>query len=259
MRVAELLDELRHNQLRDLSDQVGGTDKDQLWSDATLVRYLNQSQNKFASLTECIRDSTTPEVTEVAVTAGNAVFILHPKVIAVLSVRYPGDQADLPRAGHDALDNYHQPDRRWFDGQQFARADPGKPKAWTTDEGVVEDTEGSFNAMELRMFPAVGTGFDAVLKLRVARLPLRELSTTKLDARLEIPERYHMDILDWAGYLALRGPDLDVAGGDGFARAMDLRKSFINTVADCKRDMNRRMFAPMYWDFGRNGFTWERD
>lgn len=259
MRVGELLDELRSNQLRDKSDQVAGSATDQLWTDETLIRYINQAQNKFASLTSCIRDNTTPEVTNLTVTPGSEIFTLHPKVIAVLSARYPGDKADLPRAGRAVFNTYHQPDPLYFDLSQLASINPGKPLAYSTDEGMAQDDNGSFNAMEFRTYPMVGTGFGATIKLRVIRLPLQHLSVDALDRRLEIPERYHMDILDWAGYLALRGPDLDVAGGDGFARAMDLRKSFMNTVDECQRDMKRRMFAPMTWGFGRNGYRWERD
>lgn len=259
MRLSELLDELRSNQLRDKSDQVAGSASDQLWTDETLVRYINQAQNKFAMLTACIRDGTTPEVCQVKLTAGASKFALNPKVVAVMSVRYPGDDRDLARAGHDVFDTYHTPDRRWFNTDLLTSQTPGKPLAYSTDESMVEDTNGSFNAMELRIYPPVSADYAATVNMRVVRMPLRQLSTENLEGRPEIPERYHMDILDWAAYLALRGPDLDVAGGDGFARAMDLRKSFMNTVDDCKRDMKRRMFSPMLWGFGRSGFSWERD
>lgn len=259
MRVGELLKELRSNQLRDQSDQVAGSASDQLWTDETLVRYINQAQNKFAMLTECIRDATTPGVTEVNVTVGNSQFPLHEKVVAVLSARYPGDTADLTRTGHSAFNQYRPADQFYFDPAVLTTMPPGKPLAWSTDEGMSEDDKGSFNAIIFRTYPEVGPTHAATIKLRVVRMPLIQLTTDDLDRRLEIPERYHMDILDWAGYLALRGPDLDVAGGDGFARAMDLRKSFMNTVEDCKRDMKRRMFTPLQWGFGRRGFSWERD
>jgi hypothetical protein len=66
-------------------------------------------------------------------------------------------------------------------------------------------------------------------------------------------------MLDWAGYLALRGPDLDVAGGDAPQRAKDLAASFEGHIQDAKRELKRRMFAPAAWQFGLNGYTYERD
>ena len=259
MNLGELLDELRNGVLRDKSDQVAGSASDQLWTDRDLVRYIAKAQDKFASLTECLRDNVTPEVCQLTVVPGTILYPLHPKIIAVMSVRYPGDKADLPRAGHEVFNTYQPPDRMYFDMSSLTTLNPGKPLAWATDEGMAIDDEGSYNAMQMRFYPDVGPGYGATLALRVVRLPFQHLSVDNLWMRLEIPEQYHMDILDWAGYLALRGPDLDVAGGEGFNRAMSLRGSFLSMVEDCKRDMKRRMFAPMTWGFGRNGFTWERD
>ena len=259
MTLGELLKILRGSVLRDKSDQVAGSASDQLWTDEELVTYIAKAQDKFASLTQCIRDSTTNDVCNVRVTAGKNTFMLHPKVTAEISVRAPSDNADLARAGHDAFNNYHRPDPYYPDLSKLEEMRPGKPIAYSTDEGMASDEHGSFNAMEFRTYPDVGTGFDATIRLRVNRLPLQHLSLENPGMRLEIPEPYHMDILDWAGYLALRGPDLDVAGGDGFNRAMSLRGSFMSTVEDCKRDMKRRMFTPIQWGFGRNGFSWERD
>lgn len=259
MQLGELLSELRGQLLRDKSDQVAGSANDQLWDDDTLVRYIRQAENKFASLTSCIRDSTTADCCQLKLVVGQDKYSLHPSVLAVMSARYPGDNADLARAGHEALNTYFEPDRRYFNTTYIAGANPGKILAFTTDEGMAEDDNGSFNAIEFTSYPKVGAGYDKTLALRVIRLPMQILDKSNLSMRLEIPARYHMDILDWAGYLALRGPDLDVAGGDGKGTADKLRASFMQTVKDCNRDMKRRMFSPLTWGFGRNGFSYERD
>jgi hypothetical protein len=52
MELSDLLDELRNNILYDRSDSVSG-DPDQLWSDATLVRYINEAQRRFAKSWSC--------------------------------------------------------------------------------------------------------------------------------------------------------------------------------------------------------------
>jgi hypothetical protein len=113
-----------------------------------------------------------------------------------------GDKADMARAGHSDLDTYRQPDTYHFDPSQLSSMPPGKPVAWTTDEGVTEDT----GAIQLRLYPVPLTPYSGIVgNMRVARLPLIPLSISVPDGVPEVPEEHHMDILNWAAYLALRG------------------------------------------------------
>lgn len=263
MRLGDLLEELRENILSDRSDQVAGTRLDQLWSDKTLVRYINEAQKRFAKRAECIRDAVTPQFCAINTVVGTDRYPMDPKVIGVLSARFMGppnpDGADLARAGHANLDTYRAPDNKWFDTSFLVAAAPGKTLAFSTDEGMLLDAENAMNVMTFRTWPMVGAGFAGLIQCRVVRFPSTDLKLSNLDGQPEIPEQYHLNMLDWAGYLALRRPDLDVAGGDGVARAQDLAKSFEAHVEDAKRELKRRMFQPAAWDFGRNGFTYERD
>lgn len=264
MIVSDLLSELRENILHDRSDQVAGV-TDQLWSNATLMRYINEAHERFAKRSECLRDFSTPNVVVVSLIVGQEFYTLHPKIMGILSARYmgnstlPADIVDIARAGHANLDTYTTVDNRYFDTSSISVLKPGKVVAFTTDEGMTADGRGALNSMVLRTFPIVGAGYDGTLNLRVVRLPLRKLVLTDPNATPEIPEQYHLNMLDWAGYLALRQPDLDVAGGDGFKQANALAVSFENHVNDAKREIRRRMFAPPAFRFGQNGFTYERD
>lgn len=258
MTLGDLLDELRQNILSDRTDQIAGA-SDQLWTDKTLIRYINEAQDRFAKRAEVLRDATTPEVCQVTTSVGIDRYTLNPKIIGILSARMTGAAVDLARAGHANLDTYRPADNRWFDVNSIPATTPGRTIAFTTDEGLVADGLNSLNAMVLRTFPNVGTGFDSVMNLRVVRFPLRCLKLDDLDAEPEVPPQYHMNMLDWAGYLALRRPDLDVAGGDAPGRAKELAASFEQHVLDAKRELKRRLFAPAAWQFGGNGFTYERD
>ena len=264
MILGDLLDELRHNLLRDRSDQISGV-TDQLWSDTTLVRYINEAQDRFAKRTECLRDATTPDTCRLTLVVGQQIYNLHPKILGVISARYMGnltrpmDGADLARAGHANLDTYKSVDGRYFDTSYITTLQPGKVVAFTTDEGMVADGYNALNTPVFRTFPAVGAGYDGTIALRVVRFPLNPLLVGNLNAQPEIPEQYHLNMLDWAGYLALRGPDLDVAGGDAPARARELATSFEGHVNDAKRELRRRMFTPAAFSFGGNGFSYERD
>lgn len=254
MRLGDLLDELRTGILHDVSAQVAGA-SDYLWSDKRLVRYINQAQRRFARRTLCIRDKNTPQCCQIKTIAGQDEYPLDPSVIAVMSVRMAGDKADLARAGHSVFDTYHMPDARFFDPAQFSNLPPGKPLAYATDETLVENDNGSMGVVSLRLYPVIATPYDKIVgTMRVCRTPLVHLSLDDLDASPEIPEDYHMDMLDWSAHLALRTLDLDMASPE---RAAEFKASFEDHVNQAKKEMRRKLFAPAQWAFGRAGWTWE--
>lgn len=259
MRLCDLLKELRRNKLRDRSDQVAGATSDQLWDDDTLVRYIDQAQKRFCRETEILRDFQTPEVCQVQTVVGQNTYTLHPSVIGVMSARNTGDNTDLARTGHSNLQTYFTPsDRYWFDPSALSNLQPGKPLAWATDEGLANNSKGESGVMTLRVYPDTGAGYASIINLRVVRGPIRRLSTEDMNVHLEIPEGYQIDMLDWAAYLALSGPDLDVAGNvDQIVRSRSLKADFDDTCARVVKQLKRKVFAPATWGFGRNGYSYQ--
>lgn len=254
MRLGDLLDELRSNILHDKSKQISGP-SDYLWSDTTLIRYINESQRRFARRTLCIRDKNTPQCCQIKTVAGQDEYPLDPSVIAVMSVRMAGDKADLARAGHSAFDTYHMPDSRFFDPAQFSNLPPGKPLAYATDETLLENDFGSMGVVSLRLYPVIAAPYDKIIAtMRVCRLPIAPLTSDDLDAVPEIPHDYHLDMLDWAAYLALRVVDLDMGAPQ---RALEFKASFEDHVTQARKENMRKLFAPAQWGFGRAGWTWE--
>lgn len=262
MNLGELLTELQQNMLHDRSSQVSGSGSDQLWDPETLVRYINQAQDRFARESECIRDFQTPAVCAITTVVGQNFYPLHPSVIGVMSCRNigAGDNADLARTGHSNLDTYQVPDTYFFNPQELSALQPGKPLAWATDEGVSANEEGSMEVMNLRLYPNVGAGYGgSTIQLRVVRRPINKLTLRNLRGVPEIPSSYHLDMLDWAGYLAIRYADLDIAGTDQLIRMRDFKSSFNDTIERVKTQLKRKVFAPAIWGFGRNGFSYTND
>jgi hypothetical protein len=256
MNLQQCLDMLKNNILYDRSDRVAGT-PDYLWSDETLITYINEAQRRFARLGLLIRDGSTPDVTQVTLTAGVNFYALDPSVLAVMSVRYPGDNADLARGGHNAFDTYRKPDPYWFDPSMMEQRGPGKPLAYSTDEYLSPDDYDSASVVTLRIYPvpdSLQTG--KVLQMRVVRLPLDDLTSANMQAVPEIPRDHHLEMLDWAAYLALRIVDVD-AGMP--ALADKFRASFDDAVTKARNNLLRKEFAPAQWSFGRDSFSWERD
>jgi hypothetical protein len=269
-KLGALLTELRQGRLHDTSSQVPGAYTDYLWEDDQLVRYINEACRRFARKSLVIRDGTS-SITKFTTVDSQEFYPLDPSIVAVLSVRQtggastlqplvinPADPQDLVRAGHDGFDTYHTPDLMFFDVNTLVNLLPGKPLAWATDEDVIADPNGSFGVMNLRLYPICAQPYDGnVCQMRVIREPINDLLLSNLSAYPEIPASHHLDMLDWAAYLALSNVDTDVAGANAPERAEKFKASFEQHCLDARKEVMRKLFTPMQWGFGQNGFTWE--
>lgn len=255
MTLTELLQELRVNLLGDRSDRVAGT-PDLLWSDATLIRYISLAQRRFARHGLILRDGTS-DVTKVQLQTGVNEYALDPCILAVMSARYQDDKADLARGGHSAFDSYRQPDSYFFDASQLSTMPDGKPLAFATDEYLSADDYDSLSAVTLRVYPTPSSDYNAkLINLRVVRMPTVNLTSDNMNAVPEIPEDYHLEMLDYAAYLALRIVDHDAGNPQ---RAQEFKAAFEENIKKAKSEALRKMFTPAPFGFGRNGFSWVRD
>jgi hypothetical protein len=255
VRLQELLDYLRDNILNDRSDAIEDeSDPDQLWTDATLVRNINEAQRRFAKRAFVIRDSTTAEVVNVTLEEGVTEYTLHPSILSVLSAKVDGATNDLMRVGHVVLGDYSNPNAEIYNAAMLDQLSAGAPRAITTDETLGEDDDGTVAAVVLRVYPEPDAAADGtVIKLRVVRMPLDQLTVNNLSAVPEIPVDHHIEMLDWAAYLCLRIMDQDAGNPK---RAQEFAASFEQHVKDAKTLVLRKLRAPQPWGFGRGGFRW---
>lgn len=252
MTLRDLLDELANGILRDRSDMMSGP-ADYLWSDTTLVKYLNEAESLLARKGMVIRDATTAAVVDVPLVAGTTQYTLHPSVVAVISAKIEGDRGDLKRAGHSVFSAFQHPDALFFDPEQLSLLPPGKPLAFSTDEQL-DTSSGKTGVVSLRAYPEPTAEYTGTkIKLRVVRKPIVALTLDEMDAEPEVPEDYHLGLLDWAAYRALRNIDSDAGAAD---KAEAFKKEFDAMVAQARTDTLRKLFVPQQWDFGRNGFSW---
>lgn len=253
MTLSEQLDELRNSILRDRSDIIAG-DKDSLWSDETLIRYIKDAEHKFTRETLCLRDSTTLQVTRVKLRAGVKLYTLDKSIISVLSARYDTSESDLARSGHSVVNAHVPTSYPSFNPAATYHFPPGDPIAYQTDETLV--TMGGNFGVSLGVFPAPGVTTDSkYLYLRVIRQPIVGYGIDCLDRESEIPENYQLDVLEWAAYRALSTFDAD-AGAPTTAAAH--KAAYQEAVKACVREIKRMMFTNIGWNNGRNGFRWTR-
>ena len=229
MNLSELLDELRNNILRDTSSAVTDVEEDQLWSDAALVRYINDAQNKFARRTRCIRDSTTAKVVEIELEEGVEYYPMHASVIGVMTASTATTplrrtmEGTLNGAPADIAAGTYAPMR----GAQ------GAPTWFSTDDAV----------RTLRIIPipdAASAG--TIVRLRVERLPLNQLDVKVPTGVPEIPVDYHIDMLEWAAFRAYRNHDVDA---ENTQKANSHRAAFNTAVDEVKRDIKLQALSPI--------------
>lgn len=257
MNFGELLYTLREGILHDSSDQPTGADNsDYLWTDRVLTTYINEAQRRFAVGSLCIRDAVTPEVCNVQMVSNQRNYPLHPSVFAVISAKCEGDRADLARAGHSAFDTYRMPDAYFFDPSSLSQLPPGKVVAYDTDEGLLANSTGSIQVINLRLYPAPKSPHVQLVKLRVVRKPIYHFTVTNLTQVPEVPDDHHMDMLNWAAYLALRKVDRDAEDQE---RAEKFKAQFELEMKRARDIAMRKMFTPAQWGFGRSGFSYQRD
>jgi len=250
MNLEALLGELRENVLRDDAELASGPN-DFLWSDETLVRYINEAQRKFARKTLLLRDASTPEVAQVTLRAGVSSYVLHDRVLAVVSAKYDTDSVDLGRVGRAAVTTlwYYEPP--FFDPSQATALTPGRPRAFSTDETLDVDSQ---QAITLVVYPTpTATEEGKIIYLRTCRMPMSNFDINDLKAECELNEDYHLDMLEYAAFLALRNSDIDGHS----AQSAEHEKRFTDAVEEALKDVRRKMRVPLRWQFGAGGFTWE--
>lgn len=258
MLLRELISELRNNILHDRSDRIADSTSDYLWTDETLVTYIDEAQIRLAAEGFVIRDGSNALVTEVTLAEGQTIYPLHPSVIAVMSARYDTDVHDLGRAGHSIFNQARTQEQWTWEATLATMVAPGRPSAYSTDEQVSADVDDDTQMIvNLRVYPPPSAAeVGKKLYLRVARLPLDKLDLDYADVQSpEVPRIHHLPMLDWAAYLALRIVDTD---GGNPSRAADFEKRFEVYVKKARKHALRKMFAPVAWNFGRAGWGWER-
>lgn len=236
MNLNELLHELRTNMLRDVSDAVSADEDDLLWTDPSLVRYLNDGYFRFCRLTEYIQDATTPAVVEIALQTGVVDYPMHPSVLRVMSAQL--GNMTIPVSSYDT-----------YAGTQEDTA--------ALTRHIVSDKTGLYGVIpdygigSLRTIGVPGDDEDGkTLRLRVRRYPINKLDLNAPEAELELPEHMHLDIAEWAAFRAYRNHDADAeAGAKASAHSTRFQRAVDEAKAELKvREFSRINYAPS-WRF----------
>ena len=160
-----------------------------LWSDADIVRYLNdavQEANERAFLTE---DRTTAAVCSIPLEAGVSTYNLHPSVIRIKRLTFQGRPL-----GESSVEELDCESSNW-------EVRTGQPRLY-----IFEPASGAQPA-RVRLVP---TPTEAgAIALTVNRGALKKLSVDRCTEKPELPERFHERLKDWVYRCAYLKQDVD--------------------------------------------------
>ncbi len=226
MTLTELLAHVGGVMLDDRSAMISGA-SDNLVSDATITRYLNEAQRILCRKAWVLEDSTTASCAEITLATDTAEYALHKSVLSVKTARLNDDTVDLTRVGYDdnrvrPIDVTRMPD--YWDVNTATADSTGRPTVFSTDSGSRLIRFG-------RTPSSVENGLK--VKLRVVRMPLTELSTGSPSASPEVPEEHHLLLCTYAAGMALQNPNLD---SESRALGRAWVKDFFDGVRSANRD-----------------------
>ena len=207
---------------------------DYLWSDAELNQFINKAVDEACLRARFNVDSTSPDTSLIAVTAGQAEYDLHESVFFIKRAYLATTQRILLRAGFEDLDASNA---KWM-------SVTGTPEMYIMDLDYYGD---GGQTQRLRLYPIPTV--DESLLLTVFRLPLAPLVS---DGDIpEIPPMHHYDLLDWVCHLAYLKTDADTLNVE---KAVGYQVEFMNSFGtkpsaqevDWRRKQRRKRVTGRY-------------
>lgn len=186
----------------DLDDTV----EPYLWSDDELDDAANEAAEEACRRARLLRDSTTAEITQIALTAGQTLVTLDPRVIRVERARIGAGSVPL------ALMLMRDVDRCYPGWEDYAQATPRL--------AVVD-----YQSQALRLVPPPDEA--ATLHLTVIRLPLAPMNDD--EDHPEIPLHVHRALRHWMVFRARLNPDSQKLDKKGAADALSLFEAEFGT------------------------------
>lgn len=242
MKLEELLEYLAEEYLDDRTVIVDG-DPDELWSDKFLVRQLNEGQRLLANGSWCIIEYGVAPAGVITLVTGKVLYPLHKSILKVYDATPTTQTAPLGRADDIRLRSPYPANSDAFTiGEAAALAgstltQPGPPIAIASDAA----------SKTVRISPAPAAAQNGVqLLMKVARLPIKELSLDKLQECPEVPEQWHMAICEYAAGKALTLPNVDA---DQKVEGRRLLDKFDATIAEARRVRQRMEINDSRWSF----------
>lgn len=232
-----LEDLLAHcNEFLDNKSALVEGDADSLWSDDLITRHLNEAQKILCRRAWVIIDEGHPTAGRIVLKTDTPVYALHKSVLRVYWARPDDQENPLTRHTETALMGATPITGELYD-LNSTTGETGRPLGFSTDAGT--------RRMRIFRTPSA-TENGLIVTLKVARLPVTYLTLDDTAAEPEVPDDYHLALIDYAAGRCLLQPNID---SQSKADGRELLSMFDEVVREARRDRIRAEMDPARWAF----------
>ena len=234
--------------LDDRTELVEG-DNDDLWSDAFLCRQFNEAARILARRAWAIVEYGVAPAGIITLRTGVSLYHLHPSVLRVFDSTPANQTAVLGRTEDAQLRDtslgtpYH--------GDVFNAVEYGMAASlaggFATLSGAPFAIASDAGSRTVRVFPPPTSAQNGLrVAMKVARLPINELTLDDVEAEPEVPAEFHLQLCEFAAGKALTLPNVDA---DQKVEGRRLLTAFDEVVRQARQERQRAEASTYRWGF----------
>jgi hypothetical protein len=252
--LASMLQHTASEFLDDRTELVEG-DNDSLWSDEYLVRQFNSAQNILCRRAWAIIEFGKAPAGVIALRTGVSLYPLHPSVLRVFDGTPTTQSAPLGRTEDARLRDTSLGTP--YPADDFSAVEIGM--AGSLAGGFAELSGAPFAfasdaaSRTLRVFPPPTSAQSGLrVAMKVARLPINELTLDDVEAEPEVPAEFHLQLCEYAAGKALTLPNVDA---DQKTEGRRLLTAFDEVVRQARQERQRAEASTYRWHFSSSTAT----
>lgn len=248
MDLASMLQYTASEFLDDRTELVEG-DADSLWSDAYLVRQMNEAARILARRAWAIIEYGVAPAGIITLRTDVSLYRLHPSVLRVYDGTPTTQTAVLGRTEDAQLRDTSLGTP--YPGDAFSAVEYGMAASlaggFATLSGAPFAIASDAGSRTVRVFPPpTSTQNGLRVAMKVARLPINELTLDDVEAEPETPREWDIAICEYAAGKALTLPNVDA---DQKSEGRRLLTAFDEVVRQARQERQRAEASTYRWGF----------
>ena len=234
--------------LDDRAELVDG-ENDDLWSDSFLCRQFNEAQRILARRAWVIIEYGTAPAGSIVLKTGVSTYPLHKSVLRVYDGTPTTQSAPLGRSEDANLRDTSVVTP--YPADAFNAVELGSAASLTGGSATLSGAPLAFASdaasRTLRVSPPPTVDQNGLrVVMKVARLPIAELTLDDMTAEPEVPEEFHLACCEYAAGKALTLPNVDA---DQKAEGRRLLAAFDQVVKEARQERQRAEASNYRWNF----------
>lgn len=249
MTLDEMLRYCAKEFLDDRTDIVDG-ENDDLWSDEYLCRQFNEAARILARRAWVIVEFGSIPAGVITLRTGVSLYPLHASVLRV----YDGTPTTLQSAPLGRTEDINLRDTSVvtpYPADAFNAVELGQAASLAGGLATLSGAPLAFASdaasRTLRVFPPPTSTQNGVkVYMKIARLPIKELSIDDMGGEPEVPAEFHLQLCEYAAGKALTLPNVD---GDQKVEGRRLLAAFGQIVKEARQERQRAEASTYRWNF----------